>query len=95
MVGDLEESRLWFWGRVELSTQVLSLPSAAILFPRGPQFCPLKQDSVTGVSRVTVGNEGTQEDGVPQGLYMGLSSDDHTRNQPPSDKVEGKKLKWI
>lgn len=91
MVGDLEESRLWFWGRVELSTQVLSLPNAAILFSRGPQFCPLKQDSVTEVSRVTVGNERTQEDGVPQGL----SSDDHTRNQPPSDKAEGKKLKWI
>lgn len=50
---------------------------------------------MTGVSRVTVGNERTQEDGVPQGLYMGLSSDDHTRNQPPSDKAEGKKLKWI
>lgn len=78
-----------------MSPLVLPFPYAAALFPRGPQFCLLRPDSVVGVSGVTVGNEGTQEDGVPQGLYLGLSFDDHTRNQPPSDQAEGKKLRWI
>lgn len=52
--------------------QVLFLSSTAVLFPRGPIF-PLKQDSAMGVSRVTSGNEGTPEDGVAQGLYLGPS----------------------
>ena len=39
--------------------------------------------------------QSSPEDGVPQGLYLGLSFDDHTRNQPPSDQAEGKKLRWI
>lgn len=93
-VGLLERHILGLRG-AGLSPLALPLPHAAVLFPRGPQFCLRRPDSVVGVSGVTVGNEGTQENGVPRGLYVDLSFDDCTRSQPPSDQAEGKKLRWI
>lgn len=93
-VGLLERHILGLRG-AGLSPLALPLPHAAVLFPRGPQFCLRRPDSVVGVSGVTVGNEGTQENGGPRGLYVGLSFDDCTRSQPPSDQAEGKKLRWI